>query len=255
MFEQLDSVQVQVLSARQKLNLGCGMHPISGWTNADLYSGEGIDKVFDCEYEWPIPANTLQIVHASHMLEHLENPRKFFKHAWRAMVPNGLLLLRLPYGGHRAAWWDIEHLRPWYAESFAFVQPGYAMSIGNPQHTDWAWPYRIGGVDLRLSTRWTRLMRNWIVRTALLPFVTSIPDAVEELFVGMSALKTPGDVQQCLYERPPNFVPTRLVCYEHQWRRTKTMLGNGLRFHVLQDNAVLPFEKESFRGNVQRKKL
>ena len=107
------------------INIGCGRQPLKDWVNTDLTAGVA-DVVFDCQDPWPFPENSAEAVRAIHVLEHLPRPMDFFKEAHRVLVPNGAIILQLPYGGHRSAWWDLTHVRPWFPENFAILQPGYA---------------------------------------------------------------------------------------------------------------------------------
>jgi SAM-dependent methyltransferase len=125
------------------LHLGCGGQRQAGWINCDLTPGPAVDVTFDLLKPWPFPADCADEIYASHVLEHLHDPCAFFREAWRVLKAGHRLHLRLPYGGHRAAWWDHTHVKPWFAESFCFLQPGYAEAIGNPQHDAWDTPFGI----------------------------------------------------------------------------------------------------------------
>src|SRR5216117_2060518 len=114
-----------------KIHIGCGNHRIPGYVNCDLHQTGATDRVFDCTGPWPFPDNSASTIYCSHTLEHLADFKGFFKEAYRVLQPDGNLQLRVPYGGHRAAWWDVTHLRPWFAESFCFLQPGYDSAVSN----------------------------------------------------------------------------------------------------------------------------
>lgn len=152
-----------------KLNIGCGRAPLpkeDGWINCDLYHGEGVDQVFDCQGRWPFPDESVQMVYSSHTLEHLSNPMAFFDEAWRVLVPNGQIQCNLPYGWCNAAWWDPTHLRPYMQENFAFLQPGYKEFVRNLQHNGHVYAFWIRTV-LVFQRRWAklwrwRLLRPWI---------------------------------------------------------------------------------------------
>lgn len=198
-----------------RLNVGSGMGWIDGWVNCDLYPGPHVDEVFDCQGKWPFPDNSVQDITSSHMLEHLSDPKAFFREAWRVLIPNGAVALRVPYGGHRAAWYDLEHKRPWFAESFAFVQPGYAKSVGNPQHDGWEWPFAVDCCDYRLGFRVAPYFRRRWLRALFLPWVSCVPDWCEELYVYLSALKTPDAVDTWCRSHSPNLIPSRYVVLRH----------------------------------------
>ena len=200
-----------------QLHLGCGHQRIPGWVNCDLTPGAAVDLAFDVQQSpWPFETNAAAIVYASHLLEHLRDPWTFFREAWRVLQPGGDVVLRLPYGDHRAAWWDLTHIRPWYAESFCAFQPGYAQAVGNPQTIGWEWPFGIETADLRISGKFALLLRRRWLRRWLLPFADNVQNMIEEMWVTMTALKTPAAVSAWRLEHPhANAVGTRLVMYGH----------------------------------------
>lgn len=198
-----------------KLHLGCGRTRQDGWVNCDLYPGPHVDAAFSVEERWPFPDNSGSEIYSSHMLEHLTKPKAFFQEAHRVLQPNGSMLLRLPYGGHRAAWWDLEHIRPWYAENFAFLQPGYARAIGNPQHDDWQWPFAVHQIQLRVSYR----LAQWLKRRWWLWLFTQLPSMfdseVEEMWVHLSALKTPEALEHYTLNHQAFIVPVNYAAWGH----------------------------------------
>jgi SAM-dependent methyltransferase len=214
--EALGDTQLQLAAGR--LHLGCGLVRLPGWVNADLHATPATDLTFDAQLRWPFADASLTCVFASHVLEHLVLWRPFFAEAWRCLGDGGSLLLRLPYGGSRQAWGDLTHHRPWYAESFACLQPGYGEAIGNPQHEAWPHPFWVESIDLCLEARVVRLLRWRLVRRLLLPYLDLWPEALVELHVHLHALTTPASEAQARARRPGNLVPCRYVALAQQWR-------------------------------------
>ena len=167
------------------------MGPQAGWKNCDLYPGPHVDYVFDLQGEWPFPDHSVTELYCSHVLEHLHDPKAFFSEAWRVLIPNGQLLVRVPYGGHHAAWWDLGHVRPWFAESFAILQPGYAKAIGNPQHDIFISEFGVESVKMRVSYRLARWLRHWWVRWLFGRYSAFFDHEIEELWAYLWAIKTP----------------------------------------------------------------
>jgi len=183
---------------------------------ADLYPGPHVDLVFDLQCApWPIADNTVIEFCASHVLEHLDDPFTFFKELHRVCAPNCAILIRVPHGGHRAAWFDLTHKRPWFAESFAFLQPGYAESIGNPQHDQWTHYFGIGRADQRISAKFGPYLRYKWQRKLFCFWLENIAEAIEEIWVWLYPIKTPDQLEEFLKDRPGNYVPARYVIYQH----------------------------------------
>jgi SAM-dependent methyltransferase len=202
-----------------KLHLGCGNHKIPGYTNCDLYETSATDHVFDCQGPWPFPDNSVATIYCSHMLEHLPNFKAFFMEAHRVLRPDGNLQIRVPYGGHKAAYWDIEHVRPWFLETFCFLQPGYAQSIGNHQHDGWKHYFGVEDAVLRITDRMTPLLRWTLLRTLILQWLDLLPNAVEELWVLLAPLKTEEQIQGWLALHAGNALPSRYSVYTHHFEQ------------------------------------
>ena len=224
-----------------KLQLGTGKNRMEGWVNCDLDPAPHIDCAFDAQKDWPFPDNSATHIYASHMLEHLTDPFTFMKEAWRVLIPNGTMTLRMPYGAHRSAWWDLTHIRPWFPESFCMFQPGHAVCTGNPQHENWQWPLGVSHVDMRISADFRRWLKWKLLRKPLLKFGRSLSEFCEEIWVYQQALKTPEDVEAWERQRPHwgNAVYTRWVMYRHQWEgRSHPAPGEKLELMWLADDKV-----------------
>lgn len=207
-----------------------------------MYPTQATDLCFNLEEPWPICAGSQLQILASHVLEHLTNYRRFFQEAWTALAPEGLLYLRVPYGGHPAAWWDLGHIRPWFIENFVFLQPGYAQQIGNPQHDGWQWPFRIEMIEARIGTDVLRLWKRlWFrrVRQVFAPYIRHFACGIEELFVALRPLKTQEAVQAWLALNAPNAFPCRYVCWQHQWTGNPLAPGEDPALHILAEGIQL----------------
>mgnify|MGYP001606301455 CR=1 FL=1 len=222
-----------------KIHVGCGLSRLDGWVNADYYAGSTVDVVFDAQQPWPFPTDSALAVYGSHMLEHLPQPLAFFREAWRVLKHQHQMLLRVPYGGHRAAWWDLEHIRPWYSENFCCLQPGYAQAIGNPQHGAWAYPYGIHVAQLRVTGRFGGLMQWYWGRKWFGKWHEFFPSAIEELFVYLSPLKTRESVEKYAAANRANTVPQQFVIYKHHLERRPLRPGEPAALVPLADTQTI----------------
>lgn len=203
-----------------KISIGCGrVAKQPGWTQCDLNPGENVDYAFDATKRWPFPDNCASEVHSSHVLEHLADPLAFFEEAYRVLVPNGQMNLRLPYGGHHAAWWDISHLRPWFAETFAVLQPGYDRAIGNPQHQNNRFAFGVNVVQMRVSLRLAGMLRHWWWRWAFARYHFFFDSEIEEIWGSFFALKTDEAQQEYMKDHQANVVGSEFVAWKHHLQK------------------------------------
>lgn len=223
------------------------MQRLQGYVNCDLHQTSAADQVFDCTSLWPFPSNAASTIYCSHTLEHLHDYQTFFREAHRVLRPDGNLQLRVPYGGHKAAYWDLTHVRPWYAESFCFLQPGYSVTVGNAQHAEWSHFFGVEDIVLRVSGRLVPILRWSLARKLLLPWLDLVNNAVEEMWAYMIPLKTEAAIADWAALHHGNSVAARYAVYRHHlegrplgpneaaeftdWRRE--MLWNG--FHMWKE--------------------
>ncbi len=116
-----------------------------------------MDFAFDCQKQWPFADESVSRIECDHTLEHLTDPLAFFREAWRVLVPNGQIQVRLPYGWHQSSWWDVTHVRPWMQESFAILQPGFTHYTRNYQHEKMGFAFWVAHVTLVFAGPWARL--------------------------------------------------------------------------------------------------
>lgn len=103
-----------------KLNLGCGLDIRKGWINVDSVNSEGVDVVFDLnKYPYPFKSNTIDVIYAAHIMEHLDNARDFIIELHR-ISKNGskIVILTDHYSNGSLAWGDLEHKRVFSCHTF-----------------------------------------------------------------------------------------------------------------------------------------
>lgn len=216
-----------------QLHLGCGGHHIEGWVNCDLHATKAADVQFDCTQPWPFPDNSVSVVYCSHTLEHLVDFYSFFREAHRVLIPDGALQIRVPFGNHHAAWWDVSHVRPWFAESFCFVQPGYDEAVRNAQHETWRHYFSVDDVVLRVARNMVPPLRWALGRMVLIPIMDKLTNVVEEMWVFLVAMKSEERVQDWRKMRKAAGVPARYAVYRHEFENRLRREEEGLDFVTL----------------------
>ena len=114
-----------------KLNIGSGQVKGSayehGWTCVDDAYTPGLEEWRDCTYlkfdlkggTWPIPANSVECIMASHILEHIEykHQRRVMEEAYRVLMPGAPMRIICP---------DPRiFIRNWRAQNKVFIMDCY----------------------------------------------------------------------------------------------------------------------------------
>ncbi len=147
------------------LNLGCGITPITGWTNADLYNDP--DLRMDMRKPWPLEDNQFNTLYAGHVLEHFTGEEIFhiFMEAGRVLKPGGHFLAVTPYGRSDMQMSALHHITPWLPGTINCItrqlwrsNPSFeGMKQGSKQ---WNWEKKIETVTVTKAFQW---MPNWLL--------------------------------------------------------------------------------------------
>jgi len=148
------------------LNLGCGEEPQRGFINVDMLNLPGVDVVWDLEeYPWPFPENSIDLIVASQLVEHV-NPHKgnfikFMDEAWRVLKVHGQFMLATPYAGSMGYFQDPTHCNPCNEYTWEYFDPISPMTKGalylNYRPKPWkivenSW-YQNGNLEVLLEKR------------------------------------------------------------------------------------------------------
>ena len=187
--------------------------------NSDIYPGDNVDVVFDACQPWPLEDNSIGHVRSHHVLEHLCEPKMFFKEAYRVLAPSDdecNVTLRLPYGASNDAIGDITHLRQWVPTSFACFQPGYGASVYNKQHNSWDAPFAVITIYQRINPQLRWLLKP-IIRNFGVKIIEFLWGGYQEMIIGMKALKKPDEVARWQVRNRSATVPVARVMYHHEY--------------------------------------
>ena len=79
-----------------------------------------VDIVCDLNEEWALPDNSVGVLRASHVFEHLNDPVHAMNEAYRVLAPGGWLLLEVPSTDGRGAFQDPTHRSWWNQNSILY---------------------------------------------------------------------------------------------------------------------------------------
>jgi len=92
------------------LDLGSGAFKCPGAISVDWNKEVNPDIVHDLNvFPYPFDDNEFDLVYASHILEHLDDPVKVLEEIWRILKPSGKLILKVPHFSCRTAYGNPEH--------------------------------------------------------------------------------------------------------------------------------------------------
>ena len=105
------------LKGLSKIDLGGGIDPKPGYTTMDI---EGAHINCDLNEGIPVPDNSVGVINASHLLEHLKDPLKSMREIHRVLADGGWAFLEVPSTDGRGAWQDPTHVSYWNENSFLY---------------------------------------------------------------------------------------------------------------------------------------
>ena len=98
-----------------KVDIGGGLFPRPGYLTIDQ---EGADVIHDLNDGIPLPDNSVGVINASHVIEHLKDPIKTMREIHRVLVHGGWAFIEVPSTDGRGAWQDPTHVSFWNEHSF-----------------------------------------------------------------------------------------------------------------------------------------
>jgi SAM-dependent methyltransferase len=104
-----------------QLNIGCGHNKMvgEGWVNVDAYANCKPDIVHDLNVApWPFPDNSVDLIYARHVFEHLQNWWVALEECARILKPGGVLDMRVPHDSSSSAMGYRDHFHIFTPDSF-----------------------------------------------------------------------------------------------------------------------------------------
>ena len=118
-------IQVKTPEKVLCVNLGCGNYiahshePGQEWINLDRYAhSAGVQIVANLEEGLPFKDESVDLLYASHVFEHIRKFPELMAECHRVLKPRGVLTLKVPMGGCRAAMADPTHYWQFAPETF-----------------------------------------------------------------------------------------------------------------------------------------
>lgn len=112
-----------------KLNLGCGHAAVKEALNVDIHEYEYWESyrkqgaeflIADLNEDWPWKDNSIEMIHAKDIFEHLPDQIHTMSEAYRVLQPGGMLHIWVPTTDSLAAFADPTHKSFWNANTFYY---------------------------------------------------------------------------------------------------------------------------------------
>ena len=102
----------------KKIDIGGGLNPYPGYETVDIR--ENADYVADLNDGIPLEDNSVGVLNAHHILEHLKDPIKSMAEIHRVLCHGGWAFIEVPSTDGRGAWQDPTHISYWNKNSFFY---------------------------------------------------------------------------------------------------------------------------------------
>lgn len=114
----------------KSLDLGGRFDSPEGFTAVDL---KNADVEADLNLRWPFEDNSVGVVRAYDVFEHLKDPLHTMKELYRVLAPGGYALIQVPSTDGRGAFQDPTHVSFWNENSFLYyTHRNWARYIDTP---------------------------------------------------------------------------------------------------------------------------
>jgi len=136
-----------------RIDIGCGKNKKEGFIGVDQYKIPGVDVVTDLRKRLPWKNDTVDEVHCSHFIEHLEKDERvaFMNELYRVMKKGAKATLIAPHWCSNRAYGDLTHCWPPVAEMWFYYLSKKWREDQTP-HTDKRWNPK--GYDCDFECTW-----------------------------------------------------------------------------------------------------
>jgi glycosyltransferase involved in cell wall biosynthesis len=106
-----------------KVDIGGGINSLPGYITLD--QRETAHVVCDLNNGIPLPDNSVGVLNASHIIEHLRDPIKTMREIHRVLAHGGWAFIEVPSTDGRGAFQDPTHVSYWNENSFLYYTNSY----------------------------------------------------------------------------------------------------------------------------------
>jgi SAM-dependent methyltransferase len=105
------------------VDLGCGPNKIVGAFGFDVRLKPGVNVICELERTLPLKTNCVDVIHLSHIVEHIRELVQFMEEVYRVCRPGAEVRVIVPYYTSRGAFRDPTHVRFITEDTFQYFEP------------------------------------------------------------------------------------------------------------------------------------
>lgn len=113
------------------IDLGGRFGADAGYETVDL---QDADIICNLNGRWKFKDNSVGVIRASHVLEHLKDSIHAMNEAYRVLAPGGFLFIDVPSTDGRGAWQDPTHISYWNENSLWYYTNDFYAKYIRPQY-------------------------------------------------------------------------------------------------------------------------
>jgi len=154
------------------LNLGCGNKIMPDTINVDIMWNPSVNRVVDLSnLVWPWEDNSIDIIYASHILEHFSDQKAFIDECIRILKPHGLLQITGPHSSCVTSIGCLGHYRTYSYNTFNdyLCKPWYMYKnpVFRTIHQKLSWWYEKSGDNVPAWLLPFISVANFIINTLI----------------------------------------------------------------------------------------
>jgi glycosyltransferase involved in cell wall biosynthesis len=111
------------LNGLLKVDIGGGLNPYPNYFSIDLRSDANL--IYNLNNGIPLEDNSVGVLNASHIIEHLYDKTKIISEIYRVLAPGGWAFIEVPSTDGRGAFQDPTHVSYWNENSFLYYTDAY----------------------------------------------------------------------------------------------------------------------------------
>lgn len=106
----MHTVSLSKEKALKILDVGCATHKMPGAIGIDIDKSSDADIYHDLNiYPYPVEESSIDQIYAKHIIEHLEDPKRFMAEIQRILKPSGRAFIETPHFSCRVAYSEPQH--------------------------------------------------------------------------------------------------------------------------------------------------